>query len=233
MKTAYSIPWLQIRADMLQRIQQGEWAPGEHIPNEVQLAADYACNRSTIGRALRDLAASGFLDRRRKGGTKVAEKPVRKVPLDIPLIAEAIRQQGFDYGYRLLRAALIPAPDFVARALDIEPGLPVLEVRALHLADGQPHQLEYRWVNPQTAKGIETADFTEGGPDTWLLRNAPLSHLDVAIKAIHADADAAVALGVAPGTPLLEMERRSSTQTTPLGLLRLLHRPGLSIRAQL
>lgn len=233
MSKPFAAPWLEIRADMLRRVHSGEWPPGGHIPHEAALAVAYGCTRSTISRALRDLAEAGFLERRRKGGTRVAEKPVRRAVLDIPLIEQGIAQQGHAYGYRLHRAGLVPAPGFVAEVLEMAPGLPVLEVCALHLADGHPHQFEHRWIDPRTAAGVEHADFSRAGPDIWLLHHAPLSRLEMTLRALPAEGAAAAALGVAPGTPLLEAERRSFTLTAPIGLLRLLHHPSFCLKARL
>ncbi len=70
--------WQSIRAEGLRRIHDGLWAPGARIPDEADLAGEFGCARATVNRALRSLAEDGFLERRRKGGTRVALTPVRK-----------------------------------------------------------------------------------------------------------------------------------------------------------
>src|SRR5690606_7938577 len=98
------VNWQMIRADVLERIQSGEWQPGHGVPKEADLAAHYGCTRSTVGRALRDLAQAGFLERRRRGGTVVAANPVRKAPLEVPILGDAIRKAGHAHDFRVLRA---------------------------------------------------------------------------------------------------------------------------------
>lgn len=152
----------------------------------MELAAHYDCTRSTVGRALRDLATAGFLDRKRKGGTTVSANPVRKAPLDVPIIAEAIRKAGHVAGYQLLDAGeRLPDPT-LAPELGLPAGTPLLFIAAVHLADGAPHQVEHRWLLPATVQGL-SRDILETTPaDEWLLRNVPLTRAQITIEAVRA-----------------------------------------------
>ena len=69
--------WEAIHANVLQRIRTREWGPGALIPTEEALAREFGCARATVSRALREVAAAGLLERRRKAGTRVALQPVR------------------------------------------------------------------------------------------------------------------------------------------------------------
>ncbi|MEP5090001.1 MAG: winged helix-turn-helix domain-containing protein, partial [Paracoccaceae bacterium] len=77
--------WHAVQEEVLRRIKNRSWKPGELIPNEADLAIEFGCARATVNRALRALAETGILDRRRKAGTRVALHPVRKVTLEIPI----------------------------------------------------------------------------------------------------------------------------------------------------
>ncbi|MFN3614316.1 MAG: GntR family transcriptional regulator, partial [Rubrimonas sp.] len=199
-------PWRQIRAMALGRIQAGQWRPGDQIPNEQDLALACGCNRSTVSRALRDLADAGFLERRRRGGTRVAANPARKAPLEVPIIEDAIRRSGARYGYRLLESSLRPCPEASA-ALRTPSERPLMLVRALHLADDRPHQLETRWIDPQAAPGVVEADVDARGVDRWLLSNAPLTGATISISAEAASEADAPLLQTAPGAALLTITR--------------------------
>jgi GntR family histidine utilization transcriptional repressor len=225
-------PWLQIRAMALGRIQAGLWRPGDQIPNEQDLAIACGCNRSTVSRALRDLADAGFLERRRKGGTRIAANPTRKAPLEVPIIEDAIRRAGARYGYRLLESDLRLCAEASA-ALAVPADRPLMLVRALHMADDRPHQLETRWIDPAAAPGIAEADLSRRGVDLWLLSNAPLTGATIRISAEAAtDADAP-ALWTTPGAPLLAITRTSWGPRGPISWLRLLHRPGAALETAL
>ena len=59
------------------QLQAGQWKPGERIPTEAELIRQFRVSRITVGRAVRDLEAGGFVERRRGAGTfvKNAETP--------------------------------------------------------------------------------------------------------------------------------------------------------------
>lgn len=62
-------------ARIVQTIRLGVVAPGETLPPERELAVMYAVSRDTVREALRELADTGYLERRRGryGGTFVAD----------------------------------------------------------------------------------------------------------------------------------------------------------------
>ena len=86
--------WQSVHDEVLRRIHTRVWKPGDLIPKEVELAEQLGCARATVNRALRELASEGFLDRRRKAGTRVAAHPVRRAKLDIPVIRLEIEGRG-------------------------------------------------------------------------------------------------------------------------------------------
>ncbi|MFN4171746.1 MAG: GntR family transcriptional regulator [Pseudorhodobacter sp.] len=224
------VNWKSIRADVLERIQSGIWPPGHAVPKEADLSAHYGCTRSTVGRALRDLAQAGFLDRRRRGGTMVAANPVRKAPLEVPIIGEAIRKAGFVHDFRILRAEPSQATETEAVALSIRKGAAVFRYHALHLADGMPFQYESRTINLDTAPELARADLSAMPIDEWLLRNRPLERVTIEISAVPAGPEAASLLETGPDVPVLLVRRVSWARQRSIGLLHLYHRPGHMIR---
>ena len=94
--------WQAVQDEVLRRINNRLWKPGDLIPNETELATEFGCARATVNRALQNLADSGLLDRRRKAGTSVAKHPVRKATLDIPVIRNEIISKGLAYRYSLI-----------------------------------------------------------------------------------------------------------------------------------
>ena len=69
-------------ARLVQTIRLGVVAPGESLPAERELAALYAVSRDTVREAIRELADTGYLVRRRGryGGTFVAD-PLPQPPI--------------------------------------------------------------------------------------------------------------------------------------------------------
>ena len=213
-----AIGWQGIRDVMMERIRARHYAPGALIPNEADLAAEFGCARATVNRALRELAEAGFLDRRRKAGTRVVAEPRRKATLEIPLIRAAIEALGATYSFRLLTREIAPAPPEVRAALRLD-GSPLLHVVTLHLADEVPHMVEDRWVVLATVPAIAEADLTRDNPNEWLVRNAPYSEGTMRCRAELAGT-AAGPLGCAPQDAVLLVERVTWLDGAPITLAR-------------
>lgn len=218
--------WQAIRDDVLARIRAREWPPGAAIPHEAALAADYGAARATVNRALRALAEAGWLDRRRKAGTRVALHPVRRAVFDIPVIRREVEGAGQAYAHRLLACAERPATAAEAARLGLAPGAPVLALETLHLADGAPWAWERRLVNPAAAPGIAEADLAAVSANEWLVQNAAFSHGRIAFSATPADAAAAARLGCAEGAALFTLDRTTWAGALAITEVRLLFAPG-------
>lgn len=220
------VTWQTIQNEALRRIREREWKPGEMIPHEADLAAELGCARATVNRALRELAAAGFLERRRKAGTRVALNPVRKATFDIPIIRRDVEGRGAVHGYRLLERSSAPAPAPVTTKLRLPARTRLLRVSALHLADGAPFCLEDRWVNPAAVPGIEAADLSAVSANEWLVRNVTLSGGGIEFFAMPADARLAAVLACEEGAALFSIDRTTWTGATPITAVRLTYAPG-------
>ena len=79
-----------IKADLLTRIQAGEFPPGTRLPDEIDLAERFGVARTTVARAMRELVDDGLIERRRKAGTRVRLAPLRQARVKIPLVRDEI-----------------------------------------------------------------------------------------------------------------------------------------------
>jgi len=215
-----------IQAEILRRIGSREWGPGELIPTETDLAAEFKCARATVNRALRELAEKGHLDRKRRAGTRVSRHPVRQAVFEIPITRIEIEESGRTYGHLLLSRATEAPPPPVCAALGLETGHSLLHVRAVHLADRSPYLYEDRWINPAMAPGIDRVDLARVSANEWLVHNAPVSRGEIALTAEAATASDAKALGVTAQTPLMVIHRTTWVGAEPVTAVRLAYPPG-------
>ena len=193
----------RIHSTIEARILSGEWEPGQRVPSEAELMAEYGCARMTVNKALSALAGAGLIDRRKGAGSFVARPRARSLVLDVPDLAAEITARGQAYSFRLLdRAEVASAPDTGL------PG-PLLRLAGLHSADGEPLAYEQRWVSLPAVPAISGVDFSHSPPGSWLLHHTPWTEAEHRIGAAGADAEAAAALGVTPGSACLTVERRT------------------------
>lgn len=68
-----SIPlYMQIKDLLVARVTEGEWAPGDIIPSEMQLARELSVSQGTVRKAITELVEKNVLVRRQGRGTFVA-----------------------------------------------------------------------------------------------------------------------------------------------------------------
>jgi len=221
-----AVSWQMVKAEALRRISDREWLPGQLIPHEADLAAELGCARTTVNRALRDLATSGLLERRRKAGTRVPLNPIRKATFEIPIIRQDIENRGLAYGYALLlQDDGTPEAD-ILNSLRLPTGSHLIHVTALHSAAGAPFCLEDRWINPAAAPGLETADLGKISANEWLVQNTAFSGGDISFGAVNADDATALRLACAAGTALLTIRRVTWAGAVPITSVTLTYAPG-------
>ncbi|MFV0475680.1 MAG: GntR family transcriptional regulator [Pikeienuella sp.] len=200
----------EIRADLLRRIQAGEWAPGGLLPGELDLAESYGAARATVSRAMRELVEEGIVERKRKAGTRVRPSPKRQARFEIPLVRAEVEEQGAAYRYALVRSEILTPPDWRRARMNLPAGAEALHLVCMHYADGQPWQLEDRWINLEATPAAREADFTASGPNEWLVRQVPFSEVEIGFLAVSADERQARHLGCARGDALFQVQRRTT-----------------------
>ncbi|MGQ0566251.1 MAG: GntR family transcriptional regulator [Gemmobacter sp.] len=224
--------WQAIRDDVRARIAAREWVPGALIPGEEALAASYGVARATVNRALRDLAGSGLVERRRKAGTRVAQGAARRAVLSIPVIREQVEALDQAHSFQILTLREEEAPDHVLRALMLMPDVRLLHIDTLHRADGRPHALETRWLNLGAVPG-PLPDLMRITVNEWLLQTVPYATGEIVFSAEPAGAGEAGHLDCAIGAALFVTERVTRTAAGPVTWVRLAHAPGWRMRTTL
>ena len=129
----------EIRDQVLELIETLE--VGDAIPSERLLGVDLGVSRLTVRAALDELVREGRLTRRRGAGTFVAEPKVAK-GMTITSFSDDMRQRGLTPGSRTLEFETVPAGARLGRILHVSPSEPVLSVKRLRLADGEPMAVE-------------------------------------------------------------------------------------------
>lgn len=127
----------QLRAILRHIIEESP--AGTKLPSERVLAEHYSVARMTVRREVDQLVAEGAADRVGSGGTYVSDRRYI-MPAFYSYTAE-MASRGIQSGMRILGSAVTAAGRSQAEALGIEQGAPILELRRLLTADGQPYAL--------------------------------------------------------------------------------------------
>jgi GntR family transcriptional regulator len=134
--------------------------PGQAIPSERQLVIDLGVSRLTVRAALDELVREGYLLRRRGAGTFVNEPKVAK-GMTMSSFSEDMRGRGLSPGGRTLEFRTVPAGARLGRILHVSPSEPVLAIKRLRLADGEPMAIELLHVREAFLPGLTARDLEE------------------------------------------------------------------------
>ena len=227
-----SVTFREVKADMLRQITRGELAPGSAMPNEVDLAARYGCSRATVNRAMRELADDGFIERRRKAGTRVRQNPVRHVRMNIPIVQQEIEEFGAVYRYALVQCQAEPAPNWLRARMALERNDRVLHLICMHYADDAAYQHEDRWINLSALPEAERNDFANVGPNEWLVSTVPFTDAQISLHAVTAEAAISEYLDCSEGDALFQTERLTWLEGRTITFVQLTYRLGHRITMQ-
>lgn len=216
----------EVMAEIVARITEGPWGPGTLLPGEVELAEEFGVSRTTMNRALREVSELGFLDRRRKAGTRVRMAPIRQARFEMPVVRSEIEKTGAVYRYALVSREVVLAPDWLRERMGLNARAKVVHLLCLHFADGVAFQLEDRWINAGALPQAVDQDFSEVGPNEWLVATVPFSEVEISFLAAAADAEMVAHLDHALGDPVFCVERATWWQNAAVTLVTLAHRQG-------
>jgi GntR family transcriptional regulator len=181
---------------------------GESIPSERQLGIDLGVSRLTVRAALDELVREGYLVRRRGAGTFVAEPKVAK-GININSFSDDMRERGMVPASRTLDLRVIPAGARLGRILHVSPAEPVVAVKRLRLADGDPMAIELLHVRQSLVPDMSASDLEENSFYDLLASRYDLSIIggSQTIEPTVTNEEESLVLGVPLHSPALLFER--------------------------
>lgn len=221
--------WQTIRDRIQGRILDRSLLPGDKLPRDEELAVEFGCARTTVQRAMRDLADRGAVVRRRKGGTRVNKDPITRASLEIPITRIEVEQTGSTYGYSLEALERRPVPAGIADRFELDARPEMLRVRALHSAGGAPYIYEDRWISFETVPEILDVDLSSESANEWLVRNKPYNRCDIRFYAVNASTAEAKVMGIDRDQALFVIERTTWIEGDPITSVRALTKPGYQL----
>ncbi|AVR98647.1 GntR family transcriptional regulator [Pseudoduganella armeniaca] len=209
----------QLRERLRERILDGTYEPQARLPAESEIRAIFNVSRITVRQALGDLQKEGLIFTVPGKGTFVAAARPSQELARLEGFGEAMARRGHAVVNRVLGHVTVAADDVVAERLRLAPGADVTEIRRVRHVDGAPVSFEVTYLPTHVGERLRRENLAER--DIFLILEADygiaLSHADIEIGAVSADAGLAAALSVPAGAALLRIERLTwSADGTPL-----------------
>jgi len=205
--------YVQVKDLVVRRMVAGEWKPGEALPSEQGLAAEFRVSQGTVRKALDELAQQNLVERRQGKGTFVAAHTPERALFHFFHIVDDRGDRALPDS-RVLRHRTARASRAEAARLGLAAGDPVIRIERLRLLGGRPAIHERITLPAGLFPGFDPAAMPL--PNELYLHYERVHGVTVAraverLKAVAASAEEARALGLAPGAPLLEIDRLATT----------------------
>jgi GntR family transcriptional regulator len=212
---AFQPLYVQIKALLERSLEGREWRPGEAIPSEQSLAHRFHVSQGTVRKAIDALAADNLVVRRQGKGTFVATHTEESASMFRFLRIR--RNDGRDEypASRLIDLKRARAGGEAARLLELKVGDPVIVLRRVLDYDRTPVVLDEITLPASLFRGLTRARYDAYHGSMYGLFETQFGvrmlKAQEKVSAVAADPASALILAVAPGAPLLAVDRVTMT----------------------
>lgn len=198
----------QVRELLVSRIAAGVWRPAEALPSEQTLAGELGVSHGTVRKALDTLEAENLVERRQGKGTYIVEHTQESAHFRFFKISYPTGERAMP-SCRKSSIALRAAKSSERERLDLGAEAQVFQIRRDRFVDDALSVREVIVVSAELFPGLETR---EPLPNTlYMLYQAEFRVSIVSaseqIRSVAAGRDDATALGIAVGSPILQVDR--------------------------
>jgi GntR family transcriptional regulator len=209
LKNTNSIPlYLQLKNKIKKEIRTGMLKPGDKIPSESQMQAEYHMSRVTIRNALAELEVEGYIIKVQGKGSFVANSDMLRLPIGVTSLTEDAKMQGVKLVSKVLTAGLLPVKSEIDKEFfGLDDNGMVMVVKRIRYADGVPISIEENHL-PSRLWDLEKEDLTGSLYDILVnkYRMLPTNKGRRSIKISFATEEIAEHLNLSLGTPVIESE---------------------------
>jgi GntR family transcriptional regulator len=200
--------YAQVRDQLIERIRSGVWKPGQLIPNEFEIAGEFGVSQGTARKAIEGLAAERLVLRRQGRGTFVVEHTPAHVLFRFFNIADEAGSPVTPDSTQI-HAEVAQATGEERKRLDLEANAEAIRITRVRTRDAKPFIAETISLPAKLFPGLVDLPAIPNTLYDLFQRSYGilLMRTDDRLTAVLADADAATKLSLAPGTPLLRIDR--------------------------
>lgn len=205
--------YYQLKQILTSWISSGQFEADSRFPSETELQARFNVSRMTVRRALSDLVAEGFLIREQGRGSFVVRHRLQDQLRRLTSFSEDIRLRGLDTAFRVLFFQAVRDAE-VARKMGVPDDEELVCIRRVRSVNGEPFAVQNAYVRHRFCPGIVQKGLVDGSlyRTIEVVYGLRLARAVQTLVAKPADQYEAELLKIAPGQPVLAMERTTYLQ---------------------
>jgi GntR family transcriptional regulator len=151
-----SVPrYFLVQRGVLNRIEKGEYAPGDRIPTEKDLASAFGVSIGTVKTALLNLVNSGFLFRVQGRGTFVSGSVIGGNQLRLYHFVSDFENQDAPLKVLFLGIKWVESSPPAGRYLGIKPGVGLFQIDRVFMLNNTPAVFASSFLPENLFKGID------------------------------------------------------------------------------
>jgi GntR family transcriptional regulator len=196
--------YLQVYDAVADAIASGRLKPGDRLPTERSLCAQFDISRATVRRAMRRLSDEGLIDAKVGRGSFVRGGPLAEPPNALMSFTELARARGLAPSSQVLAQNVRPATLEETTVFGIDMQDLVFDLERLRLLDDAPLAIERTRIPVNIAPALPHLDFGKASVYEALeSAGAAPTLAEAVVRAELAEGPAAVVLDVPVGAPLV------------------------------
>ncbi len=157
---SYQPQYRQIEQALRERI--AGLVPGERLPSDAQICAEFGVSRMTARNAMQRLESDGLVRREPGRGSFVAKPPAHRHADRLMTFTQEMRRAGRVPSSQVLTRVIRPSSTAEAASLGIPAHQAIVHLRRLRQADGEPIALESAVLIGACADAVMNADLVRG-----------------------------------------------------------------------
>lgn len=220
--------YIQLMEILKEKIRSKDWLPGDQIPGEQELCSLYKVSRTVVRQSLLQLELDGDINRRKGKGTFVSQPKISEgLVQKLTGFYQDMVEKGLKPITKVLHQSIIPAPEKIAKFLNITPGVKIIDIQRLRYINDEPIQLVTTYIPLDVCPDLASVDLTNRSLYEYLEKecNVFIAKGRRYIEAVLATDTEAELLGIGKGDPLLMLDSISYTESgQPIEYYHALHR---------
>lgn len=153
----------RLRDQLAEQIANNRWRPGEAIPTEAALSAEYELSTGTVRKAIDALVSEGVLERQQGRGTFIRRPQFQSSLFRFFRFQSASGERRVPES-RILSVEPVAAPSAVAQALGLPADAPVIRIVRVRLLEVEPVLAEEIWLPRNRFQPLLEVDLSQKGP---------------------------------------------------------------------